>query len=516
MTTPLCRCRVLYIGSAIPTVTKDGLQGIQEPLKERYPTENTSETQGIDSWLTVWSNGLLVEYVEGRRKTEAQFHPIQSLHYCAAVRYVNIPGYSVPDGAERFLPLDSPFAAYPDPRHPPIFAAILRRTTGVKVLECHSFICTNERAANALVRCCFAAYADSAYIQATEGASPTLPNGPQKLLAIKPKLSSGSESAESSESPEAQRWTVKSSGDKWRRRQQSGEFDDDAVSLDSNLAEKYGRKTPKAPSGRSTPVAMPMAQWERQAALVEPRPNPYGPPMFGGPFGPPPPGPYGVPFRPEMMGPRPPFLPLPPHFMPPPMMMRPPPPPMLGPYERAASPRPIVRTPSPTRSRAGTHKSASRLSLKQNGQPQYFEEPIYLPSNFHPPPQHFQPPNGFSTYRPGAIPFEDFHREKKSGKKEKKTKSVPKGRSLSRPPSRASYPRQPPMWGHPYGLDQPDYRGPIIIEQPATLPNRAGGPRTNGTLTNGKSTPQPFMNGDIRGMSDSMRGLTVASVHAER
>jgi hypothetical protein len=26
--TPLCRCRVLYIGCAVPTVTKDGLQVI--------------------------------------------------------------------------------------------------------------------------------------------------------------------------------------------------------------------------------------------------------------------------------------------------------------------------------------------------------------------------------------------------------------------------------------------------------------------------------------------------------
>lgn len=27
--TPICRCRVLYLGSAVPQVTKDGLQGIQ-------------------------------------------------------------------------------------------------------------------------------------------------------------------------------------------------------------------------------------------------------------------------------------------------------------------------------------------------------------------------------------------------------------------------------------------------------------------------------------------------------
>ena len=37
--TPICRCRVLYLGSAVPHVTKDGLQGIQEPLRELYPEE---------------------------------------------------------------------------------------------------------------------------------------------------------------------------------------------------------------------------------------------------------------------------------------------------------------------------------------------------------------------------------------------------------------------------------------------------------------------------------------------
>lgn len=63
----------------------------------------------------------------------------------------------------RFLPLDSPFARAPNPSHPPLFAAIMRRTTGIKVLECHAFICKREVAANALVRCCFHAYADSSY-----------------------------------------------------------------------------------------------------------------------------------------------------------------------------------------------------------------------------------------------------------------------------------------------------------------------------------------------------------------
>lgn len=44
----------------------------------------------------------------------------------------------------------------------------MRRTTGIKVLECHAFICKREVAANALVRCCFHAYADSSYAKQVE------------------------------------------------------------------------------------------------------------------------------------------------------------------------------------------------------------------------------------------------------------------------------------------------------------------------------------------------------------
>ena len=154
--TPICRCRVLYLGSAVPHVTKDGLQGIQEPLKELYPEEGALGAKGIDSWLSVWSNGFLLENVDENRKKVTRFFPVESLHYCAAVRYVLVPGATSASSGDkvqqRFLPLDSPFARNPNANHPPLFAAILRRTTGIKVLECHVFICKRETAANALVR----------------------------------------------------------------------------------------------------------------------------------------------------------------------------------------------------------------------------------------------------------------------------------------------------------------------------------------------------------------------------
>lgn len=81
----------------------------------------------------MWSNGLLLEYIDGSKKTESAFFQITTLHYCAAVRYVNVSGFAVSGGGERFIPLDTPFANIPESPHPPIFAAMFRRTTGVKV-----------------------------------------------------------------------------------------------------------------------------------------------------------------------------------------------------------------------------------------------------------------------------------------------------------------------------------------------------------------------------------------------
>lgn len=171
--TPICRCRVLYLGSAVPRQSKDGLQGIQEPLRSLYPSEGAVGAKGIDSWLSVWSNGILLENVDENLKQVTRFFPIESLHYCAAVRQVLIPERGNTNPEPKFLPLDSPFARAPRAQHPPIFAAILRRTTGIKVLECHTFICKREAAANALVRCCFHAYADNSYARQLENGSTT-------------------------------------------------------------------------------------------------------------------------------------------------------------------------------------------------------------------------------------------------------------------------------------------------------------------------------------------------------
>jgi hypothetical protein len=50
--------------------------------------------------LSVWANGLLLEYVDGEKRTETAFFPITTLHYCAAVRYVNMTGFAIEGGGE--------------------------------------------------------------------------------------------------------------------------------------------------------------------------------------------------------------------------------------------------------------------------------------------------------------------------------------------------------------------------------------------------------------------------------
>uniref|UniRef100_A0A914KQV3 PID domain-containing protein n=1 Tax=Meloidogyne incognita TaxID=6306 RepID=A0A914KQV3_MELIC len=369
--TPLCRCRVLYIGCAVPTVTKDGLQGIQQPLRERYPASESPEARGIDSWLSVWYNGLLLEYVDGEKRTDSAFFAINSLHYCAAVRYVNMGGFAVEGGGERFIPLDSPFAQTDSP-HPPIFAAIFRRTTGVKVLECHGFVCTNEKAANALVRCCFHAYADTMYLKLDE--KMPSPGGLKSIREPPPQQiqsRSGTPSSEPNFSEQengsgippppgpsvivegTQEWNDRAISQKtWKRRQQSGEYD--GSSLNSSLIKKggvsggvYSRErqqqqheggilVPYRENGNGvannnfnnarrttshTELRPPVGQLSpadhfEQFGHRPPMPNPF---MFGGPMpSPPPPPPHpGLVFIPPGLAPQPPG-----HFF------RQPPPPM--------------------------------------------------------------------------------------------------------------------------------------------------------------------------------------------
>ncbi|KAJ1348450.1 hypothetical protein KIN20_003750 [Parelaphostrongylus tenuis] len=339
MVLPLCRCRVLYIGSSVPTITKDGLQGIQQPLRERYPVEGHSGNSGY--------------------------------------RFVVSDQVRDQCGGERFLPLDSPFANIPDSPHPPIFAAIMRRTTGIKVLECHGFICTNNKAANALVRCCFHAYADSIYLKMDE-----------KLPGLK-AIKEGSTGERSPTSPQSETNQSDSGEDHidrapkgWERRQQDGEYD--SVSISSSLVR--GGKRAASETGATRSALVPFSEQPRRAGseadLSYSENHPRG--HFPGMMPPPHIGPYM----------RASFMPMPP---PHPMMPYPPPPPphfFRGPYP--PPPPPPHMMPPPMRLPPGVRMPPPPPHIF----PHMMPPPMFAPRGFFmpPPPPHFMG----SPYRPSS------------------------------------------------------------------------------------------------------------------
>ena len=147
----LVRKRVLYIGSAVPTDTADGLDGVQKPLSERYPTDDDSNIEGILSFISVVPTGLTLQYVSD--PGHVLFFPFSSLTLCAAVRCVRVTHPTTGEQSSRFVSLNSPAAGgAAGAKRPAIFTTITRRTEGRKVLECHGFVCASSKDALELVQ----------------------------------------------------------------------------------------------------------------------------------------------------------------------------------------------------------------------------------------------------------------------------------------------------------------------------------------------------------------------------
>nr|XP_022340724.1 serine/arginine repetitive matrix protein 1-like [Crassostrea virginica] len=146
----LVRRRVLYIGSSVPIETTEGLEAIQQPLRDRYPVGDNAQIQGIDAWVNVLPSGLRMQYVRDP-STIIEF-PIFSLTLCAAVRQVRSVNGATGEMTSKFVSLTSQQAGGSNAKNPAIFTAITRRTKGRKVLECHGFLCASDQDAFELVK----------------------------------------------------------------------------------------------------------------------------------------------------------------------------------------------------------------------------------------------------------------------------------------------------------------------------------------------------------------------------
>ena len=262
---PLARCRVLYLGSAVPTETAVGLEAVQQPLKERYPARRDGEISGIDAWLTVYSSGMQLQYVAD--SNQVTWFPIQTLHVCAAVKCVTLINGATGESHPKFISLDSEGAA--GSSHPPMFASIMRRTIGIKVLECHVFICKSNQAAMALVQSCTHAYehkegwtdeAPPAEVFQGDLVSPNS-NGTMHLVPAEP-VNTETAPPEFYQQPPDQGYFYASN---------------------KQLVKNYN-----VFGGRQAPTTVPRPQGPTPARLPPPGPRPAGPPLLAGPGSPPP------------------------------------------------------------------------------------------------------------------------------------------------------------------------------------------------------------------------------------
>ena len=141
---PLCTRQALYLGTAVPIQTAKGIDAVQRPLAERY-TGDLSQVEGIPCEVSVWPDCIEMQY--NSTGQIVQF-PLRNLTICAAVRCIDSVNGSTGEITKQFVPINIVMS---DSKHPAIYTAIIRRSQGRQILECHSFICKSNRDALLLV-----------------------------------------------------------------------------------------------------------------------------------------------------------------------------------------------------------------------------------------------------------------------------------------------------------------------------------------------------------------------------
>lgn len=137
-------CHVLYIGSAPSVGTLKGVESLQEPLRQRFP-KNLDDIEGIPAHLRVQPTALEVTYT---LSGQVIHFPLDRLAICAGLRAVAAVDGSTGKISRQFVPVDK---VELESANPTIFAAIIRRSKGRQIAECHMFICKSTRDALHLV-----------------------------------------------------------------------------------------------------------------------------------------------------------------------------------------------------------------------------------------------------------------------------------------------------------------------------------------------------------------------------
>ena len=147
----LVKCHVLFLGDSSPDYNDRGLQTLQQPLMKCYPVNNRSQIEGVDSWLTIFTSGILLQYVGTRDdKPSLIWFPIQNLHLAAATKCISyLDQHTGQRMSTEFVDINNPLADRSS--HPPLFSIVVRKSSGKNVLRCYTFLVRDKNNAVMMV-----------------------------------------------------------------------------------------------------------------------------------------------------------------------------------------------------------------------------------------------------------------------------------------------------------------------------------------------------------------------------
>lgn len=160
---------VTYLGSCMLTTTATGVGAVQKPLRDLYFSYRQSggvPDPSRQRYLTMSSRGLTMSWKEASKPSPTEvFYNMPNILFWDAVQFVVVRGTKKLCGA--FEPLDNDHSRNKDNlfvvlekkyhflqqmKHPSLFVCVLRRTTGVKAMDVHVFVCSSDEEALGLVR----------------------------------------------------------------------------------------------------------------------------------------------------------------------------------------------------------------------------------------------------------------------------------------------------------------------------------------------------------------------------
>lgn len=147
-----------YLGTSMPTKGTTGLGVIQKPLREKYfAFRKSSENKiGPEIGIRINPRGIILLFPgthPGMPSEES--YDISSIHFIEAVQFVTVKqkdkkfygaflpideNEPIPNQDKLFVQIEKKFNHLTKISHPPMLASVMRRSTGVKAVDCHMFV----------------------------------------------------------------------------------------------------------------------------------------------------------------------------------------------------------------------------------------------------------------------------------------------------------------------------------------------------------------------------------------